>query len=74
MRTTMALLSALFLASCVDTLQDAAHPPGQMDASGRIYPCHDGNQTNSYAETQSSSRRRSTPLRSARRKRKFVPS
>lgn len=40
MRTTIALLSALVLASCVDTLQDAAHPPGQMDASGRIYPCH----------------------------------
>jgi hypothetical protein len=40
MRTTVVVFGLFFLVSCVDTLQDAAHPPGQMDAGGRIYPCH----------------------------------
>lgn len=40
MKRLLMLLLALSFAGCVDTLQDAAHPPGQMDPSGRIYPCH----------------------------------
>jgi len=36
-----AAFSGLLLVGCVDALQDAARPPGQMnEASGRINPCH----------------------------------
>ena len=40
MRPIVLLLLLLPIAGCVDALQDAAHPPGEMDAAGRIYPCH----------------------------------
>jgi hypothetical protein len=40
MKRILAIVFSLVALGCVDTLQDAAHPPGQMDPSGTIYPCH----------------------------------
>lgn len=37
---TLVVAMVIFLAGCVDTLQDAARPPGQMNPDGTINPCH----------------------------------
>jgi len=36
----VALMCSFLLIGCVDTLQDVARPPGQMNPSGTINPCH----------------------------------
>lgn len=40
MNRALVLIVSLSVFGCVDTLQDAARPPGEMRADGRINPCH----------------------------------